>query len=118
MNDFTKASADKYSIFQSFIKFAKSTDFLCQFYKKRLKIKAMHFYALDNVWNKQFMNITQNNILGKSKTKKISKLMKKIYSISDDTKYRVLKLFMELCTLRFKIWFAQHRRSIAEKNQE
>ena len=95
MRGFLTASANKYSTFNAFLSYSKSVDFLNHFYKKRIKIKAMHSYVLEKTWDKSYINITQNNVLGKSKSKKVTKLMKKIYAISNETKERVLKCYFD-----------------------
>ena len=48
--------------------------------------------TLTKAWEIQYHNITQNNILGKGKAKKVSKLMKKIFGISHDLRDKILNL--------------------------
>jgi hypothetical protein len=109
MSSFLTNSANKYSVFTAFMKFSASAELLIRFYRTRLKIKSIYKFILDKRWDRCFVNITQNNLLGKSKPKKVAKIMKKIYSISDDTKAKVLKLYAEHCTLKYKIWLIMHQ---------
>lgn len=118
LRSFLTKAANKYSTFTGFLHFAKSVDRLNNFYKNRLKIKAMNEYVLDKMWEKSYINITQNNMLGKGKSKKVSKLMKKIYAISNETKAKVLKVFCDHRILEFKIKFVLYRRRILENKGE
>jgi len=114
---FLTRSANKFSTFVAFLNFAKSVDFLNKFYKKRMKIKAIHTYVIDKIWDKSFLSITQNNILGKNKSKKVAKQMKKIYAISNEIKDKVLKCFYDHCVLEFKIKFILYRRKNINNNE-
>jgi hypothetical protein len=108
MSDFLTNSGNKYSVFTSFLKFASEADLISKFYKKRLQLRVIYKYILDKRWDSCFVNITQNNLLGKNKPKKVAKIMKKIYSISEDTKAKVLKLYNDHCTLKYRIWFIMY----------
>ena len=107
---FLTSSSDKFSVFTSFLTFSKAADKLTQFYKKRLQVRSIYEYLLSKQWDAMYVNITQNNLLGKTKPKKLAKLMKKIYSVTNDTKLRVLKLYFDHCTLKFRLWWEAHRR--------
>lgn len=109
MSSFLTNAGNKYSVFTAFMKYSASAELLIRFYRTRLKIKNIYKFILDKRWDRCFVNITQNNLLGKSKPKKVAKLMKKIYSISDDTKAKVLKLYAEHCTLKYKIWLIMYQ---------
>jgi hypothetical protein len=86
LHDFIESANDKNNVFQSFLHFVRGVDFICKFYKKRTKIRFIRRYTLDKFWDKMFVSITQSNLMVKGKSKKIAKIMKKLYSISDDTK--------------------------------
>ena len=47
------------------------------------------------MWDKNVKEITQNNMLGKGKTKKASKLAKKIMALEEGTRDKVLGLYYE-----------------------
>lgn len=103
LTSFLTSSSDKYSVFTSFLVFSKAVDKMIHYYKKRLQIKTIYRYLLSKQWDAVYVNITQNNLLGKTKPKKLAKLMKKIYSVTNDTKQRVLKLYFDHCTLKFRL---------------
>lgn len=92
---FVSDTCDRNTVFQSFLYFAKAADRIVSFYKKRVQLKKIYMYVLDKNWDKQYINITQNNLLGKQKPKKIAKIMKKIYAITNDTKEKVIRLYYD-----------------------
>lgn len=47
----------------------------------------------------------------KSKSKKLSKLAKKVATISDETLEKVITLYLEYCDLKFKIRFTKYTMS-------
>ncbi|CAI2384502.1 unnamed protein product [Moneuplotes crassus] len=116
--DFLTKAANKNAAFTSFLSFAKSADRLNQFYKRRIKIKAINKYVLDKIWEKGFMNLTQSTIMSKSKSKKKAKEMKKIYRITNDTKEQALKCLYDHMDLEYKIKFVLYRRMLAESSEE
>ena len=65
---------------------------------------------LVKIWDKSFIDITQNNVLGQGKTtKKTQKIISKVLDISDSTKQNILDLYFKFCEIKHFIRFKQYR---------
>jgi len=60
-------------------------------------------------WDKNFIEITQNNALTQGKVKKSSKIVKKVIGITDELKENMLKLHYKYWELKHKIKFLNFR---------
>lgn len=106
---FLTSSADKNEKFAKFIVFYKSCESIVKFYKARFALKKKRIAFLAQIWDKNVKEITQNNMLGKGKTKKAAKLAKKIMALEEGTKEKVLGLYYEYCYARYRIRFIKYR---------
>ncbi|CAI2384197.1 unnamed protein product [Moneuplotes crassus] len=118
LQNFLQNSADNYNTFMSFLSFARSADCINQFYKRRLKIKAIHVYVMEKMWDKSFINLTQSPLLSKTKSKKRVKEMKKICKITSEMKHQALKCIYGHRVLEYKIRFVLYRRRLAEEKED
>ena len=73
---------------------------------------------ITKLWDRSYIDITQNNALLLTGNKKnAKKVSKKVLAISDDVKLNVLKLYDKHCQMRHKIKFMQFRQKFS-KNDE
>lgn len=100
------------------IKFWQASDYIIKFYKQRIEARKIKLAILTRAWDIQFHNITQNNILGKTKAKKTSKLMKKIFAIPNDLRDKVMMLHFKFSEIRLRLSFLYQTANKIERNEE
>lgn len=72
-------------------------------------MKRLRMDNLNKVWKTAYQDIVQNNALSQGKSKKSSKVVKKVLSITDKTKNNILALYFKHCELKHKIKFLKFR---------
>lgn len=111
---FLRATSDQNMVFHKFVTYWKMWDNFVNFYKARFKHKKHRVKFLTEIWEKNFIAITQKHALGKGKGKKIAKTVKKVIAISESLKQNVIQLYYQYWELRFKIRYTIYRIDVAE----
>lgn len=113
---FLKRTADHNILYSKFIHFHTSAQTIIFFYKNKIKAKKYRFEFLVKTWTNIVTDIAKNNSL--SKSKKTSKLSKKIMGITEEEKIDILTLYLKSWETKHHIEFIKYRMQMNESGGE